>query len=263
MTSIIEKRLSLHKRLVNQQQENEQLKYQVVQLQVLANMGTASYMIAHEINNLLTPLANYAALALRNPEDKPLMQKALEKTIQNCTRASKIMESMLAMANTRNQKKEFVKLITLVDEIFTCLCRDFSKDGITVTILISKDLVIWAIPIQIQQVLMNLILNARDAMLSSGGVLAIKATDNNDKVQIEVSDTGVGIEPANLENIFKSFFTTKTNKNVPTERSGSGLGLAFCKQIIDAHNGDISVVSKPSEGSTFKITLTKPQVGDN
>ncbi|MBA7607229.1 Sensor kinase CckA [subsurface metagenome] len=233
-----------------------------LKLQALANIGTATYMIAHEINNLLTPLASYAALALNNPDDKLLVEKALHKAVRNCNRASKIMESMLAMANGETQEKKNALLISLVEEIFTCLCRDFAKDGITVEIRIPEDLTVWAVPVQIQQVLMNLILNARDAMLPRGGVLTIKATERSDAVEIEVSDTGDGIEPADLKNIFGSFFTTKTGKNSPSEYSGSGLGLAFCKKIIDGHDGLISVESKVSQGSKFKITLPKPQSGN-
>jgi len=259
LTSIIEKRLCLHMNLAKQREQNTSLKSQIIQLQGLANMGSACYMIAHEINNLLTPLSNFAALALKNPDDKSLAERALEKTVRNCERASKIMESMLTMANGQTQEKENARLIILVEEIFTCLCRDFAKDGITVQIRIPEDLTVWAVPVQIQQVLMNLILNARDAMLARGGILTIKATDNNDVTQIEVADTGCGIEPADLENIFESFFTTKTNKKSPSEYSGSGLGLAFCKKIIEAHDGCISVESKPAQGSTFKITLPKPQ----
>ena len=259
MTSIIEKRLSLHKELDKQREHNDALKSHINQLQGLANMGSASHMIAHEINNLLTPLSNFADLALKNADDKSLTEKALEKTAKNCKRASKIMESMLAMARGQTQKKENTQLITLVEEIFTCLCRDFTKDGITVEIQIPKDLMVWAVPVQIQQVLMNLILNARDAMLPRGGILTIKATDNNDVINIEVTDTGYGIEPADLENIFESFFTTKANNKSASRYSGSGLGLSFCKKIIEAHDGCIAVESKPTQGSTFKITLPKPQ----
>jgi len=259
LTSTIEKRLSLHRHLANQRQQNTALKSQIIQLQGLANMGSACYMIAHEINNLLTPLANFAALALKNPDDQSLAEKVLEKTVRNCERASKIMESMLAMANGQRQEKENARLITLVEEIFTCLCRDFAKDGITVEIRIPQDLTVWAVPVQIQQVLMNLILNARDAMLPRGGILAIKATENSDVTQIEVADTGCGIQPADLENIFESFFSTKANRKSASEYSGSGLGLAFCKKVIEAHGGFISVESKPSQGSTFKISLPKPQ----
>jgi two-component system NtrC family sensor kinase len=257
LTKILEKRLSLHKHLVNQQQQNDSLKSHLAHLQALANIGTTTCMIAHEINNLLTPLANFAALALKNPDDKPLSEKALQKVVRNCEHASKIMESMLAVANGQTQEKQNSTLITLVENVFACLCRDFAKDGITVNIQISQDLKVWAVPIQIQQVLMNLILNARDAMLPRGGILTIKAWDTADTVQIEITDTGCGIEPDHLKKIFQPFFTTKANGKLPSQRSGSGLGLLFVKRIIDDHEGSVSVESKPAEGTTFKITLPK------
>ena len=259
MASITGKRLSLHKYAKEQQQENDALKSQLAQIQHLANTGTISHMIAHEINNLLTPLKNYAAVALENPDDKIFVEKALRKTVRNCERASNIMESMLALANGQTQEKKNARLLALVEEIFTCLCRDFSKDGITVEIHIPEELTVRCVPVQIQQVVMNLILNARDAMLRRGGILCITATENNEAVKIEVSDTGEGIEPADLKNIFDSFFTTKTNKNTASEYSGAGLGLAFCKKIIAEHEGMISVESKSSMGSKFKITLPKLQ----
>jgi len=255
LTSIIEKRFCLHKKLANQQEQNAALKADIIKLEALANLGTASYMIAHEINNLLTPLASYAGLALQNPEDRSLVEKALVKTVRNCERATKVMESMLAMASGQTQEKENTRLIGLVEEVFTCLCRDFAKDGITVEVQIPEGMTVWAVPVQIQQVLMNLVLNARDAMLPGGGVLTIKATESTDSVYIEVRDTGSGVDSANLGNIFESFFTTKADENSPSGYSGSGLGLAFCKRIVDAHDGCISVESKPREGSIFKITL--------
>jgi len=264
LTSIIEKRVSLHRYLAEQREQNAALKSQLIQLQSLASIGTASYMIAHEINNLLTPLGSYAAVALKNRGDKSLAEKALEKTVHNCERATKIMESMLAMANNRKQEKKTVRLIALLEEVFSCLCRDFKKDSIEVEIQIPGDLTVWMVPVQIQQVLMNLILNARDAMLPRGGVLTIKATENSDVTYVEVTDTGCGIEPADLESVFESFFTTKRDENSPSKHkhSGSGLGLAFCKKIVEAHDGCISVESKPSQGSTFRITLPKPQLGN-
>jgi len=261
LASITEKRLSLHKRLEEQQEQNDALKSQLAQLQHLANIGTVSYMIAHEINNLLTPLKNYATLAFENPDDKSLVEKTLKRVVRNCDRASKTMESMLALANGQVQEKKNARLLTLIEEIFACLCRDFAKDGITVEKSIPEDLMVWAVPVQIQQVLMNLILNARDAVLPRGGILAIKATEKTDAVEIEVADTGDGIEPADLKHIFNPFFTTKADKSSPAKYSGAGLGLAFCKMIIDRHDGCISVESKPGNGSKFKITLPKPHSG--
>jgi signal transduction histidine kinase len=263
LTSLIEKRVCLHRDVVHQREQNIALKAQIAQLQSLANMGTASYMIAHEINNLLTPLASYAELALKNPADQSLVEKTLQKTLQNCARATNVMESMLAMAGGRKQEKEHARLASLVEEVFACLCRDFAKDGITVNIEIPEDLTVWAVPVQIQHALMNLILNARHAMLPRGGLLTIRACQAPDAVHIEVADTGAGIEPANLESIFDSFFTTKTEGDSPSGRSGTGLGLAFCKSVVEAHDGYISVESQLGRGSTFKVTLPRPQLGDN
>ncbi len=258
MTSIIEKRRSLHRNLEIHRKKNDKLKFQVSQLQALSNIGTTTCMIAHEINNLLTPLSCYAELALRNPDDKSLSEKALKKTQQNCDRATKIMKSILAVANGETQQKEDVRLVDSIEEIFSCLCRDFQKDSITVDIQIPEDLTIWAVPVEIQQVLMNLILNARDAMLGRGGTLAIKARNTDDTVQIEVSDTGCGIEYLELNKIFEPFYTTKKDNSM-TQNSGSGLGLAFCKKIVDAYNGSIYAESTPNVQTTFIITLPLSQ----
>ena len=255
MTSIIEKRLSLHQRLARQEQENASLKSQNAQLQALANLGSATCMIAHEINNLLTPLATYATLAVQNPEDAPLVEKVLDKTARNCQRASKIMDSMLGLANGSKQHCERVNVRALVDEVFTCLCRDFQKDGIRVEIVLPDTLQVFCVPVQIQQVLMNLVLNARDAMLEGGGTLKVSASQNGSHLEIAVSDTGAGIVAENLPHIFRPFFTTKSGQDRPTEFSGSGVGLAFCKRVVDAHGGEISVTSEPGRGSAFRIRL--------
>lgn len=261
MASITEKRLSLHRRVQVQQHQNESLKFQLAGLQHLANIGTVSHMIAHEMNNLLTPLKSYATFALDHPDDAALAQKALQKTVQNCDRASKIMESMLALVNGQTQEKTEARLRDLIEEVFTCLCRDFTKDGITVDVQIPDGLMICVVPVQIQQVFMNLILNARDAMLPRGGVLSIKAVEKTDVVEIRLADSGEGIEPADLENIFERFFTTKTDGGLAAEYSGAGLGLAFCKMVVDGHGGSISVESEPGQGSTFEIVLPKTTVG--
>jgi signal transduction histidine kinase len=255
LTSILEKRVCLHKDLADERKKNDVLQMQIGQLQALANIGTTTCMIAHEINNLLTPVSNYAELSLANPKDKELAKKALEKAAQNGQRAAKVMESILAVANGETQEKKKTKLSVLVDEIFSCLCRDFRKDGITVNLEIPEGLEVWGIPVEIQQVLMNLILNARDSMLEGGGVLTIRGCIRGDNTEIEVRDTGCGIERGELAKIFEPFHTTKSCPKSQLQNSGSGLGLAFCKKIIDVHNGSISVESERGGGSSFKITL--------
>jgi two-component system NtrC family sensor kinase len=204
-------------------------------------------------------VASYAALALNNPDDKLLVEKALQKAARNSERASKIMVSMLALANGEKQEKKDARLIVLVEEIFNCLGRDFEKDGITLRIRIPEEVAVWGVPVQIQQVLMNLILNAREAMVPGGGVLTIKGEEEDNAVRIEVSDTGCGIERANLARIFEPFFTTKTEGETSSQTAACGLGLAFCKRITDGQDGSIAVESEPGKGSTFRITLPKRQ----
>lgn len=257
MASIIDKRLALHQRLAKKEQEYNALKTQNVQLQALANLGSATSMIAHEINNLLTPLANYAALAAKNPHDTDLVTKVLDKTVRNCERASKIMVSMLAMANGRAQEKHRVPVRALVDDVFTCLCRDFNKDGITVQMDVPETVEIMCVPVQIQQVFMNLILNARDAMLPGGGRLTISAAENGVQVDIAVTDSGRGIAREDLESVFEPFYTTKAGQEGPGTYSGSGVGLAFCRRVINAHGGQITAESCPGRGTTFRVCLPK------
>lgn len=261
MASITEKRLSLHRRVEAQRHQNESLKCQLAGLQHLANIGTVSHMIAHELNNLLTPMKSYASFALSQPEDNALAQKALQKAVRNCDRASKIMESMLSLVSGKNQERTTARLHDLIEEVFTCLCRDFTKDGITIQLHVPDDVVVHVVPVQIQQVFMNLILNARDAMLPHGGVLTLRAEEKNDTVEITVIDTGDGIDPEDLQNIFERFFSTKKEGTPAAEYSGAGLGLAFCKMVVDGHGGSISVKSEPGHGSTFKIILPKTPIG--
>jgi len=258
LASIIEKRRSLHKKLETKHQENEHLKSQISRLQALANIGTATCMIAHELNNLLTPLANYAALAQNNTHDEKLVKKVLKKTIRNSKRASKIMESMLALANGENRQKKNSLLKKLVDDIFDSIARDFSKDGISIIIEIPDDLSVFAVPAEIQQVLMNLIFNARDAMLPRGGSLTIAAEENQNETKIKVKDTGCGIKHEYRNNIFEPFFTTKNDSST---KLGSGLGLAFCKKIVDSYQGSIKLDSVPDNGTTFTIILTRKNPG--
>jgi len=259
LTSIIEKRRSLHGQLNEQRQRAEELERQISELEGLANLGSATAMIAHEMNNLLTPPANYAELALENPRDEVLREKALSKTVQNCRRASKVAESILALANCEHQGREQINLVHLLDELFACLCRDFRKDAITVQTEVPQELSIYGVGVQIQQVLMNLILNSRDAMLGSGGHLTIKAEESSDAVHIRVSDTGRGISPAELKDIFEPFFSTKKDGSSSSAGRSRGIGLSFCRKVIEAHKGTISVESRLNEGTTFLITLAKEQ----
>lgn len=255
MTSAIEKRRSLHLELQEQKARNEQLKKELNGMASLANMGAATAIIAHEINNLLTPLGSYTALALKYPDDHNLVQKALRQAYENSKQACEVISAILTVANGQPQEKKQVNLRKLVDEVFRCICRDFSKDNINIVIDIPEDLTVNAMTAKLQQAIMNLILNARDAMLKKGGILAIKALKFEKNVIIDVKDSGCGIEKKHLSRIFEPFYSTKERSRDNMGNSGSGLGLYLCKKVVDEHGGTISIESEPQLGSAFTITL--------
>jgi two-component system, NtrC family, sensor kinase len=254
LAQLIAKRRSLNKEISEQLQQKKELEARLTRLQALANLGTLTAMIAHEINNILMPLSNYANIALSNPQDKSLTEKALKKTVYNSARASEILESITSIVNGEAADKKVCRLKQLIHEVFLCIGRDFEKDCIKVKMEISEDLEVSVVPVQMQQVMMNLILNAREAMLPGGGSLIINAQKNGDVVIIEVSDTGSGISQENMSKVFQPFFTTKTPSS-PAARAGAGLGLLFCKEIIESHDGSIEVDSTPDKGTKFTINL--------
>ena len=124
-------------------------------------------------------------------------------------------------------------------------------------IKIPDSIMLRAVPVNIQQVMMNLILNARDAIVPNNGTITIEAEEHDGLVRIIVRDTGAGIEPQNLDKIFDPFFSTKASSKDSCQPCGYGLGLAFCKKVIDEHGGTISVKSEAGVSTTFEINLPK------
>ena len=258
MTALLQKRRSLHIRLQEQENMNRQLTSQVERLESLSNLGVISAMIAHEMNNILTPIGSYAKLSLNNPSDGPLAKKALEKAAANCTRAGKILESMLAMASTKRMPTERCLVKGMVDEVFVMLARDFGKDRITVNIDIEPDLAVFCEKVSFQQVLMNLILNGREAILeknSAPSKIDIRAWTDAGSVHIEIADNGCGIRPENIDRIFEPFFTSKDSGS-QAGNTGAGLGLAFCRRVVESLEGCLHARSKEGEGTTFEIVVS-------
>ena len=252
----LNQRKNIYRQLEDSELKIKELEQQLIFAQKLTTMGTMSCLVAHEFNNLLMPIVNYSELALKHPDDAKLIKKTLEKTVKQGLQAGSIIESILGMTRTESQEFHDINLLTVVKESFKCLARDFVKDGITVNVDIDPDVTVYAIHSQLQQVILNLIINARHAMLENRqGTLTVSAVTNaDDMVDISVSDTGCGIPEENMDRIFEAFFTTKKDGKSP-EKQGTGLGLMICRQIIETHGGHISVSSQPGKGTTFTITL--------
>lgn len=222
----------------------------------LATLGTLASIIAHEYNNILTPIISYAQMALANEEDTELLKKAVVKALQGAERAAKISSSLLGFSSG-NDDQPNSKLQHAIGEAINCLARDPSKDGIELTIDV-PDLIIMIKPIDLQQVLLNLILNARQAMRPHGGQLHISATHDHNTVFITIADTGPGIPEKICKTLFEPFVTVRSSsQSEPGKAKGTGLGLCICRDLIRNAGGSISVISEPGKGATFHITLPK------
>ncbi|MEJ5259505.1 MAG: HAMP domain-containing sensor histidine kinase [Anaerohalosphaeraceae bacterium] len=251
--NILEKRQNLHRKIELVKRKNQELSARLEQMEQLSMVGKAWAMVAHEINNLLTPLTSYAQMALQDSADTELIQKALKKAVHLGSQAAEILQQVPVLAGQKEMSKVRYSIRKLLDDAFSTMARDFRKDGIRVVKDIPEDLYALMDPIGMRQVLMNLILNAREAMLGKGGRLEIRANPHLEGLQIHISDTGCGIPPEQMPHIFEPFFTTKDGKQ--GQRKGHGLGLAFCKKVLENHGGTLQVQSAPGQGTVFTLWL--------
>jgi len=235
--------------------ETETLRQQLLQAQRLSSVGELASSIAHEFNNILTTIINSAKLGMRNP-DPAEKQLAFERVVRAGQRAAVIAGGMLGFVRKGGSNRTHCDVARLVEEVLILTEKDLLKNRIHVETRFLSRPKAWGVPGQIEQILVNLVLNARQAM-PSGGRLKIELRENpdGDTVEVKIADTGVGISPDQLRMIFEPFFTTKQ----PDEygRGGTGLGLSVCRQIIEQHHGRIRVESVAGKGSTFTLKLPK------
>ena len=226
-------------------------------------IGRFSAGIAHDLNNILTVIVGFGTIVqMKMPNDDPLRDK-MAHILSAAERASNLTRSLLTFSRRQEMELQPLNLKTNISNVETFLRRIIGQD-IKLTISFAKeDIPIVADGGQMEQVLMNLATNARDAM-PNGGTLTI-ATDIIDideefirmhgygapgsHVMLTVTDNGIGMDEATRQRIFEPFFTTKDTSK------GTGLGLSIIYGIITQHNGHISVYSEPGQGTTFKILL--------
>lgn len=244
----------IEQRLLELSSSVTSLRLQLQETQRLATLGTLASVLAHELRNALTPVINYAQLALRDA-DPAFREKALGKIITNASRASDLAEHVLDFSRGNDSQRGPVELIGLVREALACLGRDPAKDNVAVRIDVPDGLTIFGDSGPLLQVLVNLLLNAMQAMSGRRGELRIKAEPQpgGRNVTLTIADTGVGIPRKNLDSIFQPFFTTKTDATVG--HRGTGLGLSVCRDIVVNHGGQIIVESTPDTGSRFSVIL--------
>ena len=232
-------------------QEVVELKRQLIQAQKLSSVGALAASITHEFNNILTTIINYARMGVRHQSNE-VRDKAFDKILAASLRAAKITTGMLSYARSGKYKKEAVSLSNLVEDILVLVDKDLQTNRIHVETDLRSDVVAEVNANQIQQVLLNLVVNARQAM-QTNGTLTIKVyRDEGESLsEISVTDTGSGIPRDKLPKIFESFYSTKEADE--KGQGGTGIGLALCREIIEAHHGRIRVESRVGQGTTFTL----------
>ncbi len=227
--------------------EREELERKLVQADKLSSIGLLAAGVAHEVNTPLAVISTYAQMLAKQVAGDDQKSKLLDKIARQTFRASEIVNSLLNFSRTSSTAFEDLDLNRLIRETLTLLEHQFQKAGIVVETEMNE-----AIPQirgnqgKLQQVFLNLFINARDAM-EGGGKLIVVTHPAEHGVGVEVRDSGAGMPREIVARIFDPFFTTKAS------RKGTGLGLSVSYGIVEEHGGAIEVDSNPGAGTVFRL----------
>ncbi|MDO9110030.1 MAG: PAS domain S-box protein [Desulfatirhabdiaceae bacterium] len=252
------------------EQEKAKLQEQLRQSQKLESVGLLAGGVAHDLNNLLQPMMGFSELLLADSSQSETARRHIQQIIRTGERARELVQQLMAFGRRQILEIRPLKLNRVITD-FSKLLRRTLREDIQVRLELSPEIRdIRADSSQVEQILMNLAVNAQDAM-PGGGTLAIE-TENasldehfaslhsgvvpGDYVRLSVSDTGIGMEADTAARIFEPFFTTKELGK------GTGLGLATVYGIVKQHGGNIWVYSEPGRGTTFKMYLPVSDVAD-
>ena len=237
--------------LVDDITERVSLETQLAQADKLSSIGLLAAGVAHEINTPLAVISSYAQMLSKQLRGDARIGPVLEKITQQSFRASEIANGLLNFSRTSTTEFRETNLNLVIRDTLSLLEHQFKTAQIDVDAELAENLPpIHGNPGKLQQVFLNLLLNAKEAM-PGGGRLRV-ATLANGHVEAIVADSGSGIAPEHLKRIYDPFFTTKTMPK-PGERRGTGLGLSVSYGIIQEHAGKIHVESAPGTGTTFHI----------
>jgi len=229
--------------------DRDELERRLVQADKLSSIGLLAAGVAHEVNTPLAVISTYAQLLAKQISDDEQKSKLLDKIAKQTFRASEIVNSLLSFSRTSPTEFVEVDVSKVIQETLSLVEHQLEKSGVAVKLDAPSTLP----PIKgnsgkLQQVFLNLFLNARDAM-DAGGTLTVHAWSEGGFARIDVADNGQGIAPEHLERIYDPFFTTKG------ARKGTGLGLAVTYGIVREHGGSIEVESRVGAGSRFRVEL--------
>jgi PAS domain S-box-containing protein len=243
-------------RTIERQRAQEQMQHQqeaLFQREKLAAMGSLLASVAHELNNPLAIVLLQADLLREEAGPGPLADLTTE-LMQAATRCERLVRKFLTLARQHAPERSAVALNPLITETVALLAPSFQVDNIAVQLHLAADLpLLWADPHQLQQVVLNLLTNAQQALRDVSAprqlTLTTQCDQEHTRVLLAVADTGPGIPPALQARIFEPFFTTKP------PGVGTGLGLPLCRGIVEEHGGVLRVTSHPGQSTTFHVEL--------
>ena len=217
----------------------------------LALIGQLSANVAHELNNPLTGIVTYSHLILEEIECDDPQRTSIEKIVGQATRCRDIIRGLLDFSRQRKPNKTLSNINTVMEQCLSFVENQALFLNIKINKNFQEDLPMIVVdPSQIERVVMNMIINAAEAMDGSGElILATRSGPYSEHIELEFRDTGQGISSENLDKIFDPFFTTKDVGH------GTGLGLAISYGVIKAHNGTVSVESEVGKGTAFIVRL--------
>ena len=223
------------------------LERRLVQADKLSSIGLLAAGVAHEVNTPLAVISTYAQMLAKQVSDDEQKSKLLEKIAKQTFRASEIVNSLLNFSRTSPTEFAEVDLNRVLRETAGLVEHQFEKTGVVTRVALADDVpVVRGNAGKLQQVFLNLFINARDAM-PAGGSLTVRSWTENGFAHVEIADTGQGISAENLARIYDPFFTTKAPKK------GTGLGLSITYGIVQEHNGIIEVESTVGSGTRFRL----------
>ncbi len=250
--------IRLEQTLTELEVRNEELAattQQLWQASKLATMGELAASIAHELNNPLATIALRAELLAEQLPKDDTKQYAISIISSEIDRMAELVGNLLQFSRRSHSQNSSLDLREELKNAVDLIHYHFRSKGIEIVKDFTEQLpMVHGDRQQLRQVFLNLLTNAGDAM-PTGGTMTLRARSQETTVVVEISDTGSGIDPANLQKVWEPFFTTKP------EGKGTGLGLAICRRTVEEHRGTISVESESGRGTTFKIILptTTPQ----
>ncbi len=257
------KAIEAYRKLQEETSEKIKLEQQLLQVQKMESIGRLAAGIAHDFNNVLSVIIGYSDLLLATiPADDPIRDK-IKRIHESGSQAATLTRQLLAFSRKQVLEKKVVSINSIIQNFLKILGKIVGEDIVITTNLAEESCTVEADPAQIEQVIMNLIVNARDAMPNGGEIIIETAEVHLDQQYIDkhhevkpgkyvlmaISDTGEGMDEDVMSKIFDPFFTTKEYGK------GTGLGLATVYGIVKQHEGYIYVYSEKGRGTTFKIYL--------